>query len=104
MSIRIQSETCIGCGKCLDVCPGNLIKRGEDGKAYIRHPQDCWGCTSCVKECRENAICLYLGIDMGGCGGRLNVEKKGQIWNWKIEVPDGQIHIIDVDQSDANNY
>lgn len=104
MSIQIQSEKCIGCGKCLEACPGNLIKRGDDGKTYIRHPQDCWGCSSCVKECRENAISLYLGIDMGGCGGRLNVEKEGHVWHWKIEEPDGHIHVIDVDQRDANNY
>ena len=23
---------CVGCGRCLSVCPGNLLKKGEDGK------------------------------------------------------------------------
>ena len=27
MSIRIKQERCIGCGQCIDVCPGSLIDR-----------------------------------------------------------------------------
>lgn len=104
MSIRIQSESCIGCGRCMEVCPGNLIKKDEDGKAYIRRPQDCWGCTSCIKECGVNAIGFYLGIDMGGRGSVLTVEKQGHICHWRIESPEGQVKIIDVDQRDSNNY
>ena len=33
MSIAIDSMKCRACGKCLDVCPGSLIVRGEDKKA-----------------------------------------------------------------------
>ena len=51
MSIAIDSMKCRACGKCLDVCPGSLIVRGEDKKAVIRYPKDCWGCASCIKEC-----------------------------------------------------
>ncbi|MDD7055845.1 MAG: 4Fe-4S binding protein, partial [Selenomonadaceae bacterium] len=25
MSIRIESAKCVGCGRCTDVCPGNLL-------------------------------------------------------------------------------
>ena len=50
MSIAINKSKCIGCGRCSVVCPGSLIKLGEDKKAYIKYPKDCWGCTSCVKE------------------------------------------------------
>ena len=48
MSIAIDSMKCRACGKCLDVCPGSLIVRGEDKKAVIRYPKDCWGCASCI--------------------------------------------------------
>lgn len=104
MSIRIQSENCIGCGRCMEVCPGNLIKKDKNGKACIRRPRDCWGCTSCIKECAVNAIGFYLGIDMGGRGSVLTVEKQGHICHWQIESPEGQVRIIDVDQRDSNNY
>lgn len=33
MSIAIDSMKCRACGKCLDVCPGSLIVRGEDKKS-----------------------------------------------------------------------
>ena len=28
MSIRIESAKCVGCGRCTDVCPGNLLFLG----------------------------------------------------------------------------
>ncbi|MGN1199783.1 MAG: ferredoxin family protein, partial [Thermoguttaceae bacterium] len=32
MSIHIERERCVGCGACVEACPGNLIKRDVDGK------------------------------------------------------------------------
>lgn len=49
MSIQINKLKCVGCGKCIEACPGNLIKKDIDGKAFIKHVKDCWGCTSCLK-------------------------------------------------------
>ena len=34
MSIVINKSKCVGCGQCSIVCPGSLIKMGEDRKAY----------------------------------------------------------------------
>ena len=66
MSIRITQNNCVGCGRCIEACPGNLIKKDAQGKAVIKHISDCWGCTSCLKECKTGAISFYLGADMGG--------------------------------------
>ena len=33
MSIRINKNKCVGCKRCLDVCPGSLIKTDATGKA-----------------------------------------------------------------------
>ena len=62
MSIQINKLKCVGCGKCVEACPGNLIKKDTDGKAFIKHVKDCWGCTSCLKECRFEAINFFLGV------------------------------------------
>ena len=35
MSIQINKLKCVGCGKCVEACPGNLIKKDTDGKAFI---------------------------------------------------------------------
>ena len=66
MSIRIQKSKCAGCGRCIEACPGNLIKKDKENKAFIRQVRDCWGCTSCIKECRHDAIRFFLGADVGG--------------------------------------
>jgi adenylylsulfate reductase subunit B len=88
----------------VEVCPGNLIKLGEDKKAAIRRVKDCWGCTSCIKECKVGAIQFFLGADMGGRGSRLSCrEEKDQII-WKVERPDGSTDTIEINKRDANKY
>ena len=71
MSIRIQKSKCAGCGRCIEACPGNLIKKDKENKAFIRQVRDCWGCTSCIKECRHDAIRFFLGADVGGRGASM---------------------------------
>ena len=89
MSIRIQDNKCIGCRRCIEVCPGNLIKwDAAESHAYMRRPKDCWGCTSCIKECPVNAIAFFLGADMGGNG----------------TASDGSSRQLEVNKRDANKY
>lgn len=104
MSIAINSQKCVGCGKCKNVCPGSLIKIDDSGKAYIKYPKDCWGCTSCVKECPAYAISFYLGADIGGMGSLVHTEKHGDILSWIIEKPQGEDIIIDINQRESNKY
>ncbi|MCD7824560.1 MAG: ferredoxin family protein [Clostridiaceae bacterium] len=104
MSIQIRDESCIGCGRCVEVCPGNLLKQDASGKAYIRHERDCWGCTSCIKACRSGAILFFLGADIGGGGSTLSVEKKGDLNLWNITTPQGSIRQIAVNPKESNQY
>ena len=89
MSIRIQKSKCAGCGRCIEACPGNLIKKDKENKAFIRQVRDCWGCTSCIKECRHDAIRFFLGADVGGRGASMVVSEKPDISTWTVEKPDG---------------
>ena len=84
--------------------PGNLIKKDAQGKAVIKHISDCWGCTSCLKECKTGAISFYLGADMGGAGSTLSVKSKGDIREWCVTSPDGSVQVIEVNKKDANKY
>lgn len=104
MSIAINAGKCIGCGRCRIVCPGSLIKQDKNQKAYIKYPRDCWGCTSCVKECPVHAVSLYLGADIGGMGSMVHTEEDGSILKWIIEKADGTISEIDVDRRESNKY
>lgn len=104
MSIAIHKETCVGCTKCMQVCPGSLIKADSQGKAYIKYPRDCWGCASCVKECKVNAIDFYLGADIGGRGSRMQVKQEGNFMHWNIRRPSGEKITISVDRTASNQY
>ncbi len=47
-------KNCIGCGKCVEVCPaGAIILKNK--KAYIDNNK-CIGCASCIAACPNNAI------------------------------------------------
>ena len=94
MSIVINKEKCAGCGQCSIVCPGSLIKMGED----------CWGCSSCIKECKFEAIALYLGADMGGMGSKMSVISKGDFLNWNIDKTDGSRETIVINKKESNKY
>ena len=103
MSIAIDSQKCVGCGRCTEVCPGTLL-RMCGGKAQIRYPEECWGCVSCVKECAVGAISLFLGADIGGMGSRMTVKKEGSLLHWTVTHPDQTTETITVDSRDANQY
>lgn len=47
------SDSCIGCGTCVQVCPRHNIQL-SDGKPHFG--RDCIGCMSCVQFCPKQAI------------------------------------------------
>ena len=105
MSIRIEAAQCIGCGRCTEVCPGNLLRLDDaERKAVMLHPQDCWGCTACLKECPAGAIRYFLGADLGGQGSTLSVWESGGVNHWRITRPDGTTLALDVNKKDPNQY
>lgn len=104
MSIMIDIDKCKGCKKCRQVCPGNLIKLDDGGKAFIKYPDECWGCVSCVKECRFGAIKFFLGADIGGRGGLMHTEADDRVISWIIEKADGNTTKIDVIRKNSNKY
>lgn len=102
MSIRFN-DNCIGCGALCKVCPGSLIKI-KDNRAYIKYPKDCWGCVSCVKVCKVNAIEFFLGEDMGGSDTYMQVETKDHYLDWKFYDSNGLKRTIEVDRTSSNKY
>jgi len=104
MSIAIDTEKCIGCGRCAAVCPGGLIKKSENKTCFIKYPKDCWGCAACIKECPYGAVSLYLGADLGGTGGRMHVTREGDAVCWHMQRTDGTEEVITLNPKEANKY
>ena len=104
MSIKIDTDLCVGCGGCIEACPGNLIKFNEDNTAFIKYPKDCWGCSSCIKECGVQAIKYYLGADIAGSGSVASTKEEGDITYWIIKDKYGTEEIIEVNKKNANAY
>lgn len=103
MSIRINIDKCIGCNKCVKICPGNLIYKNELNKAYIKYEESCWGCAACLKECDFEAIEYYLGEDIGGQGSYITIKEKEDEVLWKIHK-DSRIIEIKTNKRQSNKY
>ena len=54
--IRIDIETCTGCGACVDVCNVTHVYKMEDKKAVVVSERRCWQCGQCVAVCPVDAI------------------------------------------------
>lgn len=64
MAAIIDKNKCIGCGKCIKHCPEDIIVMGEDKKAAVKYPYECWYCGACYIDCPTQAIVLDLPLFM----------------------------------------
>jgi NAD-dependent dihydropyrimidine dehydrogenase PreA subunit len=57
-TVVVDGAACIGCGRCLEVCPYGVFAWSGDGKATAQNPEACRLCGHCVRVCPANAITL----------------------------------------------
>ena len=55
MPVKINLDTCIGCGACVGVCPVSAISLNDEGKAIVDEGT-CIDCGACVGTCPVEAI------------------------------------------------
>jgi NAD-dependent dihydropyrimidine dehydrogenase PreA subunit len=54
---RVDSEKCIGCAQCFNVCYADVFRMDvENSKSQVKYPQDCAMCCWCVALCPVHAI------------------------------------------------
>lgn len=54
---KINLDGCDGCGRCVDVCPMDVLRIDEMiKKAVVRYPEDCMTCYNCERECLMGCI------------------------------------------------
>jgi NAD-dependent dihydropyrimidine dehydrogenase PreA subunit len=52
----VESERCIGCDRCIDVCPTRVFDRGVDGVPVIARQSNCQTCFQCEAYCPTDAL------------------------------------------------
>jgi NAD-dependent dihydropyrimidine dehydrogenase PreA subunit len=63
VALGLSAEKCIGCGKCVEVCPHRVFIISEN-KAKMEDRELCMECGACAKNCPSNAIAVDAGV---GC-------------------------------------
>ena len=60
MEIIIDKEKCIGCGVCVEMCPGEVLELGEDEKVFVANKDECTECKACEVNCEYEAITVVI--------------------------------------------
>lgn len=83
----IDEQNCIGCGKCIRVCPTDAIV----GSKQVLHtilPQLCTACSNCINTCPTDCITLStLGVRLSEAEELQIMQKKQQRLNHNQLVP-----------------
>ncbi len=69
VSLRLDRDVCVGCGRCLDVCPHGVMAM-EGGKIRIAERDACMECGACARNCPATALWVKNGV--GCAAGILN--------------------------------
>ena len=70
-TLKLKSDKCTGCGKCIEVCPHSVFVMKE-GKSEIKDKDSCMECGACAKNCPFNAIDVKAGV---GCAYAIIMSK-----------------------------
>lgn len=66
-SLRLDTDVCIGCGRCTEVCPHAVLGMKEK-KAVLQDRGGCMECGACAKNCPVAAITVKAGV---GCAAAI---------------------------------
>lgn len=92
MPTFVYTSKCDGCGKCVDICPSDILHFAQgQRKAYNVEPNYCWECYSCVKACPQHAIDVRGYADFAPLNHKVTVlrEEEKNLISWKIKYRDG---------------
>ena len=58
--VKIDTEKCIKCKKCYDMCPEDVLIMNEEGYPELKYDGECWFCGICWSNCPKRCIELRL--------------------------------------------
>ena len=71
VTLRLDRDACVGCGRCVEVCPHGVFTL-DVGKARIVDRDACMECGACARNCP--ACALYVKNGVGCAVGLLNAK------------------------------
>ena len=66
-TLELNPEACIGCGRCVEVCPQGVFEMREK-RAIIMDRDLCMECGACALNCEFDAISVNAGV---GCAAAI---------------------------------
>ena len=64
VTLHLNTDRCLGCNRCTEVCPHRVFAMDDNCKAYIKDRDACMECGACAKNCPVRAISVESGV---GC-------------------------------------
>ncbi len=55
-TVSIDRDTCIGCNKCVNLCPMKILKLDESKKVIVTNEKICDAAYGCIRICPVGAI------------------------------------------------
>jgi ferredoxin len=68
-TVKLDRETCIGCGMCSEVCPHQVFEVKEKKAGFVSF-NSCMECGACAVNCPVSAIRVESGV--GCASGMIN--------------------------------
>ena len=68
-TLELRESACIGCGRCLEVCPHQVFALAEK-RVHIVDRDACMECGACALNCPVKAISVDAGV--GCASGMIN--------------------------------
>lgn len=69
-TLKLDEEGCIGCRRCVEVCPHKVFVMNED-RARIVDRDACIECGACARNCPVSTVTVDAGV---GCASGLITE------------------------------